>query len=49
MANPGSMIAQEAYWSIAFGVIVLVDLVVAKVKGAAVQLFAGWVCSWPWA
>ena len=37
MANPGSMIAQEAYWSIAFGVIVLVDLVVAKVKGAAVR------------
>ena len=29
MSNPGSMIAQEAYWSIAFGAVILVDLVLA--------------------
>ena len=37
MANPGSMIAQEAYWSIAFGTVIVVDLAVAKAKGAAVR------------
>lgn len=37
MANPGSMIAQEAYWSIAFGIVVLVDLAMAKTRGAAVR------------
>ena len=37
MANPGSMIAQEAYWSIAFGAVIVVDLAVAKAKGAAVR------------
>ena len=35
MANPGSMIAQEAYWSIAFGVVIVIDLAFAKVKGAS--------------
>ena len=35
MANPGSMIAQEAYWSIAFGAVIVVDLAVAKAKGDA--------------
>ena len=33
MANPGSMIAQEAYWSIGFGVILVADFIVSKVKG----------------
>lgn len=37
MANPGSMIAQEAYWSIAFGAVIVVDLAVAKAKGASVR------------
>ncbi|MEA5019723.1 MAG: DmsC/YnfH family molybdoenzyme membrane anchor subunit [Gordonibacter sp.] len=42
MANPGSMIAQEAYWSIAFGIVIVVDLALAKVKGASVRLIR-WV------
>lgn len=33
LAQPGAMIAQEAYWSAAFGVIVLVDLVMTAKKG----------------
>ncbi|WP_101721245.1 DmsC/YnfH family molybdoenzyme membrane anchor subunit [Eggerthella timonensis] len=37
MANPGSMIAQEAYWSIAFGLVIVADLALAKVKGASVR------------
>ncbi len=37
MANPGSMIAQEAYWSLAFGVVVLTDLVLTKVKGVSLR------------
>lgn len=35
MANPGSMISQESYWAIAFGVLMVVDLVLAKMKGAS--------------
>lgn len=34
MANPASMISQESYWAIAFGVVMVVDLVLAKVRGA---------------
>lgn len=33
MTNPTSMIAQESYWSIAFGCVMLIDVIVAKVKG----------------
>ena len=33
MMNPGSMISQESYWAIAFGVLMVVDLVIAKMKG----------------
>ncbi len=32
MMNPGSMISQESYWAIAFGVFMVVDLVIAKMK-----------------
>lgn len=35
LANPTSMIAEEAYWSIAFGVLMVIDAVLCKVKGAA--------------
>ena len=35
LTQPGAMIAQEAYWSMAFGVILIIDLVVSKVKGSA--------------
>lgn len=35
MANPGSMIAQEAYWSIAFGIVIVIDVAFAKAKGAS--------------
>ena len=44
LANPASMIAEEAYWSIAFGLLVLVDLVLRARKGAsprAVRVLAG--------
>lgn len=34
LTHPGAMIAQEAYWAAAFGVIVLIDVIVSKVKGA---------------
>ena len=37
MTNPGSMIAQEAYWSIALGIVVLIDLVLSKVKGISLR------------
>lgn len=35
MMHPGSMISQESYWAIAFGVVMVVDLVLSKVKGSA--------------
>lgn len=35
MSNPASMIAEEAYWSIAFGVLVLVDFVLLLRRGAS--------------
>lgn len=35
MANPTSMIAEEAYWSMAFGVLMVIDAVLCKVKGSA--------------
>lgn len=34
-SQPGAMIAQEAYWSIALGIILLIDLVISKTKGAS--------------
>ena len=34
LANPASMISQEAYWSIAFGVVMVIDLVLCFAKGA---------------
>lgn len=37
MANPASMISQESYWSIAFGVVLVVDLALCKVKGNAIM------------
>lgn len=33
MANPASMISQESYWAIAFGVLMVVDFLLAKTKG----------------
>lgn len=36
MANPASMISQESYWAIGFGIVMVIDLVLAKVKGVAV-------------
>lgn len=35
LSNPSSMIAQEAYWSIALGIFMLVDLVLLARKGAS--------------
>lgn len=35
MSNPASMIAEEAYWSIAFGVLMLVDFVLLLRRGAS--------------
>lgn len=35
LTHPGSMIAQEAYWSAAFGIIVFVDLAICWAKGSA--------------
>ena len=57
MANPGSMIAQEAYWSIAFGVLMLVDFVLLLRRGTspgAVRVVAavaavGLMCIMGWA
>lgn len=37
MMNPASMISQESYWAIAFGVVLVVDLVLARQKGAAAR------------
>ncbi|WP_270299735.1 hypothetical protein, partial [Eggerthella sinensis] len=34
LANPSAMIAEEAYWSIAFGLLMLVDLAAAAAQGA---------------
>lgn len=34
LSNPSSMISQEAYWSIAFGALLVVDVVLCFVKGA---------------
>ncbi len=36
LSNPASMISQEAYWSIALGVVLVLDAVLCKVKGTAV-------------
>lgn len=33
LSNPVSMISQEAYWSIAFGIVIVIDLFLAKVRG----------------
>lgn len=35
LTHPGAMIAQEAYWSVAFGVVLLIDVILSKSKGAA--------------
>lgn len=35
LANPTSMISEEAYWSIAFGIVVLADVVLCATKGAS--------------
>lgn len=35
LSNPASMIAEEAYWSIAFGVLMLVDFVLLLRRGAS--------------
>lgn len=35
LANPGAPIAQEAYISIIFGVVILIDVILTKVKGTA--------------
>ncbi len=34
LANPSAMITQEAYWSIAFGCVLLVDTLLLKIKGS---------------
>ena len=34
LTHPTAMIAQEAYWSMAFGVVLLIDLVILKTKGS---------------
>lgn len=36
MSNPASMISQESYWAIAFGILMVVDLLLARAKGSAV-------------
>lgn len=33
LTHPTAMIAQEAYWSMAFGVVLLIDFAISKVKG----------------
>lgn len=35
LGNPSSMICQEAYWSIAFGVLAAIDMVLCLVKGVS--------------
>lgn len=37
LSNPASGISQEAYWSIAFGVVLVADTVFSKVKGAVLR------------
>ena len=57
MSNPSSMIAEEAYWSIAFGVLMLVDFVLLLRRGTspgAVRVVAavaavGLMCIMGWA
>ena len=49
LTQPGAMIAQEAYWSIALGVILLVDLVLSKVKGASPRVLRILAPSRAWA
>ncbi|MEF2652354.1 MAG: DmsC/YnfH family molybdoenzyme membrane anchor subunit [Slackia piriformis] len=41
LSNPGSMIAQEAYWSIGFGILLAIDFVLAKFKNASNKVVAG--------
>lgn len=35
LTHPGAMIAQEAYWSCAFGLVMLIDVILGARKGAA--------------
>ena len=35
LTQPGAMIAQEAYWSIGLGIVLLIDLIMCAKKGAA--------------
>ena len=35
LSNPSSMISQEAYWSIAFGILVLIDVILRFAKGTS--------------
>lgn len=35
MSNPASMVSQESYWSIAFGIVMLADGLLAKFKGSS--------------
>lgn len=35
LSQPSAMIAQEAYWSMAFGIVLLIDTIMLKVKGTA--------------
>lgn len=37
LSNPFSMISQEAYWSLGFGVVLAADFLVAKTKGRALR------------
>ena len=37
LSNPSAMIAEEAYWSIAFGVLMLVDFISCVRKGAGIR------------
>lgn len=37
MSNPASMISQESYWAVAFGIVLVVDLVICKIKGSAMK------------
>ena len=41
LSNPGSMIAQEAYWSIGFGILLAIDFVLAKLKNTSNKVVAG--------
>ena len=46
LSNPSAMIAQEAYWSIGFGIVLLADVVLSKAKGRARERCASWA-RWP--